>query len=84
MAEAEPQALSAEQATADDADLQTSLTDLAGLASRSTGLQGLLEEVASFAAHAIPGADGAGVTLLRIDGPENVVAALAASHPFVS
>jgi GAF domain-containing protein len=81
--EAKP-ALSAEQATADDADLQTSLDDLAGLISGSSGLQGLLDKVATSAAHAIPGADGAGVTLLRIDGPEHVVEALAASHPFVT
>ncbi len=34
--------------------------------------------------HAIPGADGAGVTLLRVDHPDNMVEALAASAPFVS
>ena len=37
---------------------------------------------ASFAVRAIPGADGAGVTLLRVDRPDNMVAALAASAPF--
>ncbi len=77
-------ALTAEQETADEADLQTSLVDLAGLVSGSSGLQGLLQKVAVFAAHAIPGADGAGVTLLRFDGSEGRVEALAASHPFVS
>ncbi len=45
---------------------------------------GLLAQVAIFAAHAIPGADGAGVTLLRVDRPDNRVEALAASHPFVT
>ena len=73
-----------EQATADAADLQTSLGDLAGLVTGSIGLPALLQQVAMFAERAIPGADGAGVTLLRIDRPDNRVEALAASHPFVS
>ena len=76
--------LSVEQASADDADLQASLGDLAGLVTGTIGLPDLLERVATFAAHAIPGADGAGVTLLRLDRPDNRVEALAASHPFVS
>ncbi len=76
--------LSPEQASADALDLQASLGDLAGLVTRSLGLPELLERVATFAAHAIPGADGAGVTLLRMDRPDNRVEALAASHPFVS
>lgn len=79
-----PIALSAEQATADHEDLRTSLDDLAALASGSSGLQGLLDKVAAYAVHGIPGADGAGVTLLRVDGPEHVVEALAASHAFVT
>ncbi|MDT4893479.1 MAG: hypothetical protein QOE97_2514 [Pseudonocardiales bacterium] len=48
------------------------------------GLDELLQQVAFFAAHAIPGADGAGVTLLRIDGTETRLEALAASAPFVA
>jgi GAF domain-containing protein len=40
--------------------------------------------VATFAVRAIPGADGAGVTLLRLDQPDNIVAALASSAPFVA
>jgi GAF domain-containing protein len=75
--------LSAERAIADAADLQTSLADLAGLVSASSGLGGMLAQVAAFTVHAIPGADGAGVTVLRVDGSENRVEALAASHPFV-
>lgn len=47
------------------ADLQNSLDDLARLVSGSLGLQGVLTSVATFAVRAIPGADGAGVTLLR-------------------
>ncbi len=72
------------QRVRDDDDLATSLADLAGLVSGATGLDGMLKQVATFAAHAIPGADGAGVTLLRLDRSENRVEALAASHPFVS
>jgi GAF domain-containing protein len=75
--------LTSAQAEADAVDLQTSLSDLAGLVTGSLGLEELMGQVATFAAHAIPGADGAGVTLLRIDRGANVVEALAASHPFV-
>ncbi len=92
MAEAEDDArpdvphppLTPEQAHADEADLQASLSDLAGLVTTSLGLPEVLQRVATFAARAIPGADGAGVTLLRIDGSTSRVEALAASHPFVS
>lgn len=76
--------LTAEQASADVADLQASLSDLAGLVTGAQGLQELLAEVAAFAAHAIPGAEGAGVTLLRADRTDNRIEALAASAPFVS
>ena len=67
-----------------DADLQASLVDLAGLVAQQMGLDDLLAQVATFAAHAIPGADGAGVTLLRVDGMETRVETLAASAPFVA
>lgn len=67
-----------------DADLRASLADLAGLVSGVSGLEELLAQVATFAANAIPGADGAGVTMLRIDGTHSRVEALAASHPFVT
>jgi len=75
--------LTPEQASADAADLQTAIDDLAGLVADSRGLPELLAEVAAFAVHAIPGADGAGVTLLRVDRTDNMVEALAASAPFV-
>src|SRR6478609_1213250 len=74
----------AELTAGDDADLQAGIDDLAGLVAGSLGLPDLLAEVASFAVRAIPGADGAGVTLLRVDRPDNMVAALAASAPFVA
>jgi GAF domain-containing protein len=77
-------ALTQEQAQTDAFDLQTSLSGLAGLVSSALGLQELLTRVATYAAHAIPGADGAGVTLLRIEGDGSRVDALAASAQFVS
>jgi GAF domain-containing protein len=76
--------LTPEQASVDAADLQSSLTDLAGLVTSSLGLDEVLSRVATFAARAIPGADGAGVTLLRLDRTDNRVEALASSAPFVA
>jgi GAF domain-containing protein len=76
--------LTSEQAGADAADLQAAISDIAGLVAGSLGLPELLAEVATFAVHAIPGADGAGVTLLRVDRIDNMVEALAASAPFVA
>lgn len=76
--------LTPEQANADTADLQAGLGLLAGLVTGTIGLPGLLQRVATFAERAIPGADGAGVTLLRMGRPDNRVEALAASHPFVA
>ncbi len=76
--------VSEKQIEADTDDLQTSLADLAALVTSTRGLPDLLQQVATYAAHAIPGADGAGVTLLRVDRPENRVQALAASDPFVA
>ena len=48
------------------------------------GLPEVLAEVSAFAVRAIPGADGAGVTLLQVDRADNMVEALAASAPFVA
>src|SRR5271168_5367594 len=76
--------LSAQQATDDAADLRAGINALAGLVAGSLGLPELLAEVSTFAVHAIPGADGAGVTLLQIDQLDNMVEALAASAPFVA
>ena len=77
-------ALTSEQVIADDADLQAGIGALAGLVADSLGLPELLAEVAAFAVQAIPGADGAGVTLLRVDQVDNMVEALAASAEFVA
>jgi GAF domain-containing protein len=76
--------LTAEQTSADEADLQAGIGALAGLVADHLGLPELLAEVAAFAVRAIPGADGAGVTLLRLDRVDNMVEALAASAPFVA
>ena len=66
------------------ADLQAGLSSLAGLVAGSLDLSQVLAEVAASAVRAIPGADGAGVTLMRPDLDGDPVLALAASAPFVA
>jgi len=56
-----------------------SLTALAGLSTARLGLEDLLTEVATFAVQAIPGADGAGLTLIESDRADTIVK----SDPFV-
>jgi len=73
-----------ERSESDLADLQLSLHELATLVTGSLGLPDLLSHVATFAVRAIPGADGAGVTLLSDDRGGTKVQVLAASHPFVA
>lgn len=75
---------SPEQAQADVLDLRASLADLAGLVTGTMGLDELLSRVAVSASRAIPGADGAGVTLLRSRTAHHEVEAIAASDPFVA
>lgn len=59
----------------DDEDLlAASLAGLAGLLSGHRALEDTLVRVASFAVQAIPGADGAGLTLHESDRPQTVVA----------
>ena len=60
--------LSARQATADAADLQAGIDDLAGLVAGSLGLPELLAEVSTFAVHAIPGAEGGDLVAPRPGG----------------
>lgn len=75
------------QFSADAADLRAGIDALAGLLAGSLGLAELLTQVAAFTCRAIPGADGAAVTLLRAPTAEATdagVAALAASAPFVT
>jgi GAF domain-containing protein len=72
------------QFSADSADLRAGTDDLAGLLADSLGLAELLAQVAAFTCRAIPRADGAAVTLLRVDSTDVGVAARAASAPFVT
>ena len=65
---------------AEDSDLQDSLAQLARLGSSQLGLEDLLTQVATYAVQAIPGADGAGLTLLESDRSNTIVA----TAPFVS
>jgi hypothetical protein len=66
--------------SAEEADLRESLNRLSRLAVSSLELESLLTRVAGYAVQAVPGADGAGLTLLEQDRPDIVVA----TAPFVS
>jgi GAF domain-containing protein len=63
----------------EEADLRASLDALSTVATGKLALDDLLREVATFAVQAIPGADGAGLTLLEADRPDLVVT----TAPFV-
>jgi GAF domain-containing protein len=65
---------------ADDDDLQASLVSLSQLATGQMDLKDVLTRVAEFAVLAIPGADGAGLTLIEAGHSDTIVA----SAPFVS
>lgn len=67
------------QLETDEGDLRASLRDIARLVTGRMPLEDLLTRVAHLAVHAIPGADGAGVTLLEHGVPD----AIASSAPFV-
>ena len=69
-----------QQRSAEEADLRESLDQLSRLAVTNLELESLLTRVARYAVQAIPGADGAGLTLLEHDRPDIVVA----TAPFVS
>src|SRR6476646_991181 len=56
-----------------DEDLLSSLEALARLSSSRLSLEDLLSQVAVFAVQAIPGADGAGLTLLESDRADTIV-----------
>ena len=63
-----------EQRSAEEADLRSSLDRLSRLAAGNLELEGLLTRVATYAVQAIPGADGAGLTLLEQDRSNTIVA----------
>jgi len=64
---------------AEDGDLAQSLAALSRLSSGRLSLEDLLTRVATFAVQAIPGADGAGLTLIEEDRADTIVK----SAPFV-
>jgi GAF domain-containing protein len=68
-----------ERRRSEDDDLRTSLAGLSRLASSRLSLEDLLTRVATYAVRAIPGADGAGLTLLEDDRADTIVA----TAPFV-
>ncbi len=65
---------SAEDRSAEEHDLQEGLAGLSRLSTNRLGLEDLLTRVATFAVRAIPGADGAGLTLLEADRADTIVA----------
>jgi GAF domain-containing protein len=70
----------AERRSAEDEDLRESLESLSRLTSDRLPLEDLLTQVATYAVQAIPGADGAGLTLLEQDRADTIVA----TAPFVT
>jgi GAF domain-containing protein len=70
----------AERRYAEDEDLRESLEGLSRMASDRLPLEDLLTQVATYAVQAIPGADGAGLTLLEQDRADTIVA----TAPFVT
>jgi GAF domain-containing protein len=67
------QHLSLHESEQQEADLAASLSELSRLSASRFGLVELLTKVASMAVHAIPGADGAGLTLLEPDRADIIV-----------
>jgi GAF domain-containing protein len=65
---------SASERSAEEDDLQEGLAGLSRLATNRLGLEDLLTRVATFAVKAIPGAGGAGLTLLEDDRADTIVA----------
>lgn len=65
---------SIQERSAQDDDLRLSVAALATLASRELDLEQLLTRVAQYAVQAIPGADGAGLTLIEDFRPNTLVA----------
>jgi hypothetical protein len=64
----------------EEEDLRESLAGLSRLAADRLPLEDLLTQVATYAVRAIPGADGAGLTLLEEDRADTIVA----TAPFVT
>jgi GAF domain-containing protein len=75
--------LSTARREADEVDLRAGLRGLAGMVAGARGVFELLGEVAEFAAHAIPGVDGAGVGLIDADQGRPTLQKAAATAEFV-
>ena len=78
-----PPELTRAQADADDDDVANALSDLAEMVADADILEDLLAQIAGFAVLAIPGAEGAGVTVVRTDGDARVVVAWSVTAAFV-
>lgn len=76
--------LSAAQREADEIDLFAGLRSVAGLVADARPVKDLAGEVAEFAAHAIPGVDGASVALLQAQHVTPRVQVCAATAEFVA
>lgn len=75
--------VSAAQREADEIDLHAGLSGVAGLVAGARGIIDLARDVAEFAAHAIPGVDGAGVALLQPEHATPRVQTCVATAEFV-
>ncbi|BBY28190.1 GAF and ANTAR domain-containing protein [Mycolicibacterium sediminis] len=75
--------VSAEQAQSDEVDLHQGLSSLAHVVADARSVEDLLSDVASFAVQAIPGVDGAGVTLVEFVSGSPRAHAWAATPGFV-
>lgn len=71
------------QSDSEDLDVLTAVRGLAGLVANVDDLDSVLARIAGFAVASVPGADGAGVTLMRAGEGPPVVLAWAATEPFV-
>ena len=79
---AEP-ALSRAQLDADDVDLHAGLSGVAGIVAGGRGVVDVLHDVAQFSAQAIPGVDGAGVTMTGSSAGTLQIQAWAVTADFV-
>jgi GAF domain-containing protein len=75
--------LTVAQREADDVDLHAGLSGVAGLVAGGSGVVDLLGHVAEFAAQAIPGVDGAGVSVIDMSDDTPSVTAWAVTAQFV-
>ncbi|WP_275571989.1 GAF and ANTAR domain-containing protein [Mycolicibacterium vanbaalenii] len=76
--------LSAAQRQADEIDLHAGLDGVAGLVAGARSIGDLLGDVATFAAHAIPGVDGVSIALRRTHHEPSEVQICSATADFVT